>query len=1135
VHLQRDFTTIQSSLVGYQVTPLVIHTMERIVDALRSTPHSRAFSIIGPYGAGKSAFALFLSHYMSISPAQRRSLLATSNPAEEIVATLADAPIMLPVLISGNNSSLRQSLLHSLHLSLAGNIEDATSSPLMEKLDACITQGDVDPQTVADLVEEASHFVAARSSFAGVMMVIDELGQHLNYAAHQQSDRDLYVLQTLAEMTARSSDVPCLIITILHQAFDRYVGMAGVGQRTEWAKVQGRFVDIPFLEPEIQLLRMVGRALCPQPQADPYAAQREAWANRVGPITENLELRPGTVDEQEWFQLVAQTYPLHPTVLVALPLLFRQLAQNERSLFAFLTSYEPWSLQDYVAAGQPDSTTLPIYRLPHLYAYVEATLGPGLFARARGRRWAELAEACTLANNMGPIAQETLKVIGTLNALGQNRALRASEQCVSFALRDAPDAPQIQAAIEQLRTHQHVMYRAHRDSFVLWEGSDLDIERMVQIARHHEGDRLQVATLLQQYADVLPKVARKHSYGTGSVRQFAVRFVSIHDLPAVLDRSPESDGEIVYVVPTDDEELQAAREWVNQAERQTALRYVVVLPRQVQRLNDVLLDVVAIQHVLDHQPELEQDRIARRELASQLVEAQQALKEAIAHTYGIHHSEWWWCGKASPVRSLRQLDDLLSHVCDTVFADVPRIWNELLIRRQLSSAATKARRNLIEAMLDHGHEECLGMQGYPPERAMYESVLRAGGLHREDGSGRWQFGAPPADDPLHLQAVWQEIQDFISSTQHAPRPIVELYERLMAPPYGVKAGVLPVLFVTAYLEQAGEIALYQHGSYVPVPDIAIFEMLLKHPKYFAIRQSRVTGLRVAVYERLARLIAPGALEQKVQPALLDAVTPLLRLVHNLPVYSRSTEVVSEQTSNIRRCIVAAQSPDELLFTALPQACGLEPFDDATLTLADMEDFFARLQESLIELQNAYSSLIERATDYIRESFGARSDSMGELQQELAQRYQQIATATSDSQIRAFGVRVENGTPDNGWIESVGLLVQRKAMKSWHDSDTDEFALRIADLGRRFCEIEQIAVAVQGVPATTAMVRIGLTDAQGEKSMIFPAMPPDPSMQACKQEVVQTLENYENLTGEQKMVVLKGVLDGFLSRVERRNV
>jgi hypothetical protein len=42
------------------------------------------------------------------------------------------------------------------------------------------------------------------------------------------------------------------------------------------------------------------------------------------------------------------------------------------------------------------------------------------------------------------------------------------------------------------------------------------------------------------------------------------------------------------------------------------------------------------------------------------------------------------------------------------------------------------------------------------------------------------------------------------------------------------------------------------------------------------------------------------------------------------------------------------------------------------------------------------------------------------------------------------------------------------------------------------------------------------------------------MQACKQEVVQTLENYENLTGEQKMVVLKEILDGFLSSVDRRN-
>src|SRR5690606_19482714 len=130
-------------------------------------------------------------------------------------------------------------------------------------------------------------------------------------------------------------------------------------KRLEWAKVQGRFVDLPFQEPASQMVRMVAYALRPD-ERDPYSAARATWAERLAPIADALGLRPAEIGADEWRQVVADSYPIHPTVLVALPSLLRQLAQNERSLFAFLHSDEPWGLRDVVRGPAPDGE-LPIY------------------------------------------------------------------------------------------------------------------------------------------------------------------------------------------------------------------------------------------------------------------------------------------------------------------------------------------------------------------------------------------------------------------------------------------------------------------------------------------------------------------------------------------------------------------------------------------------------------------------------------------------------------------------------------------------------------------------------------------------------------------------------------------------------
>jgi hypothetical protein len=63
VNLERDFYS-PDPLEGYLLTASAAAAFERLSAGI-AQPHARAFSLTGPYGSGKSAFALFASKVMA--------------------------------------------------------------------------------------------------------------------------------------------------------------------------------------------------------------------------------------------------------------------------------------------------------------------------------------------------------------------------------------------------------------------------------------------------------------------------------------------------------------------------------------------------------------------------------------------------------------------------------------------------------------------------------------------------------------------------------------------------------------------------------------------------------------------------------------------------------------------------------------------------------------------------------------------------------------------------------------------------------------------------------------------------------------------------------------------------------------
>ena len=537
VHLERDFYA-ENSLYGYVVTVTARETLRRLISALENPSASKAWSLTGPYGSGKSAFALFAAKLVgnpeSPDTKQALNLLERGDEAlwNQFVGVCTSRPKergFCPVLISGERAPITIALLRGLAGGLAAFGSGSEFVPLIKAIERRL--GSTTPESppyaseITGFFETATHQIGEIGG-AGLILVVDELGKFLEYAAQHPSQGDMFVLQSLAEFAARSEDTPLFLLTILHQAFEQYAQRLGQSQREEWAKVQGRFEDVAFMEPTEQVLRLIGDAI----EADHHvnASQSLDKARRFLGVSVDLDLKPRQLDTYEFLQLLENCLPLHPTVALIVGSLFRRFAQNERSLFALLNSGEPHGLQDFLANRSYDGRRLPLFSLPDLYDYINTAFGNRLYGSSDGKKWAGIESAIARLPNPSPMMVTLIKTVGLLGVVGEVSAnLKGSTNLLRYALDDGTEnySQEFESALSELEKRSIAIYRRHNGAYALWEGSDIDIESRLSEATAQLDSNQRLAPTISEAASTPTTYCPPASL---RVRHVAILCYSIH-------------------------------------------------------------------------------------------------------------------------------------------------------------------------------------------------------------------------------------------------------------------------------------------------------------------------------------------------------------------------------------------------------------------------------------------------------------------------------------------------------------------------------------------------------------------------------------------------------------------------------
>ena len=1019
----------EDALTGYVCQRTARYLLENMAEQILNTKQ-RAFTWTGPYGGGKSSLALMLCSLVGKTTSLRTKAkeildLPKSSPILECFAAEQDGWEVIPIV--GSRTGIHETLVAKI---LGPNTKKRLSaSELAAKIAA-----------------------KAENHAQGVLLIIDELGKFLESTA-QSPENDIYIFQELAEAASRSSG-KLVIVGILHQSFEAYANRLNSEVRDEWAKIQGRYVDIPLVTATDEMVELIGKAISTYEgyEKDDISVLSHLVGSSI------RQRRPGTATSIDTG--LSKCWPLHPATAAILgPISKRKFGQNERSTFGFLSSREPLGFTEYLhgTVNRRELYTPAMY-----WDYLRANLEPAILASPDGHKWATGVDAVERAESKGKkIHVDIAKTVALLEMFRSGSGLAAEESIIVSSI-NAADEREVIISLNDLISWRILVERKHLGAFGVYAGSDFDIEAAISEAKAKNSP--DIVKQVIKLANLQPVLAKRFYAEKGAMHWLDRRIVLLSDIAlnqVLVTQSKNSLGEFILCLTTESKDSESVVSLLTKASQDNYTNNIVLgVPENSSRITALSLELMAAEQVGSNSSELEGDAVARRELAARVSSLRSALEDELSEAF--QSSDWFWNGVTIKGGKTRSLSAIASKICDEVYPQSPIIHSELVNRNTPSSNSVRARKDLMYRMISFEQQQDLAYEGFPADAGLYFTIINANGLHRYTYPSGWRFTPPDKGNRgIAMQDLWNATQTKVFKKSKTIL-LSDLYSFWAQPPYGVKSGVMPLLALAFFLANRAELALYVSGLFTPDLTETVIDEWLLEPSSIKLRYISASRDQSKTLEELA-IILSARLSGPITAEPLSVARAMVRFGSELPGWAKRTTSISKQAQAVRSLLLRANDPHKLLYADLP-----------TILNTDEETSLSTAFEAVMtEIWSSYSEMLDR----VRSTLLSSIDQNDGDEQRLIARASAVKGTSGDFRLDAFTSRVETFDNSDRCIEGFISLAVSKPAAAWVDRDIDMANVQLGTWSMDFRKLETL-VPMHGKGKNRHMIGVVFSTKQG---------------------------------------------------------
>ncbi|EPG3363362.1 hypothetical protein I5590_09010 [Acinetobacter baumannii] len=985
-----------------------------------------AFTWTGPYGSGKSSLALFLSSL--ISRDENLKKIAKNKLSDKSIINFFDTQNWNLIPIIGRSENIINILAETFNVK-------ANSKDILEYLEKKIAKKNP------------------------TVIIFDEMGKSLEAIA-SKNNSDIYILQEIAELANRSAG-NLIFIGILHQSLNEYARNLPRNIKNEWLKIHGRFIDLSVNTAGEEQIHLISRAI--QKNINIPSTFEKSIDSTIKVISKNKPINSSIFKE-----LLKDCWPIHPIVISLLgPVSRKRFSQNQRSIFSFLSSVEPFGFQYFINNYDYDEKV--VYTPSLFWDYLQCNFENSILASSDAKIWIVAQEAISksVVVNASPYTSDILKTISLVEIFRNTSGLLITSEL----LKNLFPYDGLDSLLNELVQNSIIRFNKYSKSFHLYEGSDFNIDEELDEA-YKAVNTLDIKKL-NEIANFKPIIAKRHYHQTGCMRWLNVELFTLSQLKSFnFNKNSDSGefGKFIIILPKDDEEFNFSKNFLNKfpQEFNNANNYFLGVIEEYALILDYLKELLALNWLSKNCAKLAGDRIARKEVENRTNQVLSLLSVAIGNI--IVNINWKTSEGDIGYLTEGAMSSYASNLADQIYYATPILKTEMLNRKKPSANANAALNILLKHMVKMPHEPKLGIQGFPAEGGLYRILLENTNLHIKVNK-EFKF-SQPLSNQYNLMTLWDITDNFLKSIDHNVT-VHSIYNLWSLPPLGIKKGLYVFLMATYLLTRKAEVAVYLNGRYFPEINDLFIDYLTKETSNIEVRYIQRNSQQQKIISTLLSCLTDLNLFTSCQNIVspLEISRALVQFIDRLNPWTLRTKTLDNNVIKFRDILKKAHDPNKLIFDEISL---LFNFDNTEEAIKD-------INFSLNQLLNAYTKVINEFKKILFNELQVKNNKTGI--KNLVNRAKNISNISGDYRVNAFATRISmlsDSTDIDFAIEGLMSLTINKPTSDWIDLDIEKSKIELAFLCNEFRRTELYA-HIKGKPVSRHAINI-ITGLRGSNNI-----------------------------------------------------
>lgn len=1005
-------------------TKSALSLLEEILLSTSPVSTSRARILIGAYGKGKSHIVLMILAMLSkrdLTLFERTIPKIKDNPRlqQSIDNYYNSDNKIFPIVISGSSTSLNQAFLLALQRALSDNelmdimpetsykaaiaviekwkvefpdtynkLQNAIDYPIskfindlenynvsayeqFERIYPLLTAGSIfNPFLSFDVVElyEMAAKGLRSKGYTGIYVVYDEFSKYLEANIKDASVSDTKMLQDFAEKCTRSGELQMHLMLISHKEISNYIDKLPRQKVDGWRGISERFSHIHLSNNFTQTYEIISAVIQKNHLWEKFCFSHKKDFQNLEHRYRNHPIFSGAASALH--AAIYGCYPLQPVSTFILPRLSEKIAQNERTLFTFLSSEGastlPSFLEDY------NDSQFQLITPDLIYDYFEALLKKEAYGSSIHKNYI-LTSAILAQLREDTLSSKIVKTISLIYILEQFELLKPTKEEIIGIYSNSYKVEEIEQAIADLIENEYVIYLKRSNGFLrLKKTSGVDIRQKINDQIEMQADKVNVKDTLNTSNFDNYMYPSRYNDEHEMTRFFSFKFILGSEVESDIDWTLKSegisaDGVIYGIIPQCEDEINSLVDTLK-ATSQGCERFIFILPKHFYEIEAFVREYNAVEILRDKAAE---DPVLFDEYEV-IFEDLRELIRSFMNTYTHpeqYKSMYIHNGQIKDIHRKASLTDLMSKICDSVYAMTPIINNESVNREEITNVANNSRSRIIAGLLRGELENNLGLSGTGQEVSIMRSTLIRTGIWCEEG-GMPRINLKPED--IKIRNMLSTIESFILETRkNGKLGFSELYDYLTLPEHhiGLRKGIIPIYIAAVIHEYRQQVLITDRFGPVPI-NVDTLLQINAGPERFSLECLDWNQDKEFYVDSLSETFKEFIIDAEKGANAYDYIVNAMRRWYmSLPKYSKESRMlpggreIDSKYQGMVRLLRQNISSFQLLFDKLPAAFGYTEklsadfAKDIAIAKKFYDELIAELKAFLIvEIKGEFSSI-----------------------------------------------------------------------------------------------------------------------------------------------------------------------------------